>query len=254
MWNVCEKILVKFLSNLWQWIVLFNSKIIQLVPVVFISWEGGIVVASKNLLHLCHHKMNCLLNCHHFLQCHHFYRRHHLIRIRRIFFPEIKKMSQQWIFFLIFFFENLFTFVGDTVGDTFDDIGIWVIFLLRSIALVRIASTLTRARLFINIFGEFWNCRLIVLSPSKTDFKSRAHFINGLFVSIWNTFRFAVRFVTFARFWLANGEDLGGGDELVRGGVVEIDLVGGDNLVSDISRPQMATISGFDGEWLWNNN
>ena len=109
-------------------------------------------------------------------------------------------------------------------------------------------STSTRVRLFKNIFGEFWNCRLIVLSPSKTDFKSRAHFINGLFVSIWNTFRFAVRFVTFdnGRFWLVDGDR--GGD---RGGDVEIDLEGGDNLVSDISRPQIATKSGFDGEWLW---
>jgi len=52
---------------------------------------------------------------------------------------------------------------------------------------------------------------------------------------------------------LVNGEVLGGEDVavfvgVVRGGVVETDLEGGDNLVSDISRPQIATISGFDGE------
>ena len=45
---------------------------------------------------------------------------------------------------------------------------------------------------------------------------------------------------------MVDGEDLRG--DFVRGGVVETDLEGGDNLVSDISRPQIATISGFDGE------
>jgi len=76
--------------------VIFNSKIKQLI-----SWEGDIVAASKNLLHLCHHKRNCLLNCHHFLQCHHSYHRHHfyhrhqLLRIRRLLFSEIKLSSIQ---------------------------------------------------------------------------------------------------------------------------------------------------------------
>ena len=86
------KISVKFVSFLMAVNgVIFNSKIKQLV-----SWEGDIVAASKNLLHLCHHKRNCLLNCHHFLQCHHSYHRHHfyhrhqLIRIRHLLFSEIK--------------------------------------------------------------------------------------------------------------------------------------------------------------------
>ena len=86
------KISVKFVSFLMAVNgVIFNSKIKQLI-----SWEGDIVAASKNLLHLCHHKRNCLLNCHHFLQCHHSYHRHHfyhrhqLIRIRRLLFSETK--------------------------------------------------------------------------------------------------------------------------------------------------------------------
>ena len=120
--------------------------------------------------------MSYLLNCHHFHRCHHF-RFLHRVKIRHHFEPERKMIFSHRIFSLVTF---LTTCVGDTVGDE----GISVMLRLRSIALVTMTSTSTRARLFKNIFGEFWNCRLIVLSSSKTDVKSRAHFTNGLFGSI----------------------------------------------------------------------